>query len=159
MMAKVYQVIFGELPEEPAAITATTEVAVANCLNAMWTQYNVCLTTYNHLQSKFNKKQSSWDDASSQAMGILNRAIDAGIWDKIKGKNAKESWDWFKLKYAKQSFLQLMEHFHIMKDQKINLSDPNPQLALFMPLPGPSKLHDMLCNGLHHPSLQPLADH
>ena len=45
---------------------------------------------------------------------------------------SKEAWDWLKTKYAKQSHLELMEHFRFMKDQKIDLSDPNPQLAAYM---------------------------
>ena len=47
-------------------------------------------------------------------------------------KTAKETWDWLKNKYAKSSHLEIMEHFWFLKDQKINLSDPNPQLAAFM---------------------------
>jgi len=58
--------------------------------------------------------------------------LDIGIWDQIKEKTAKESWEWLKTKYTKQSHLEVLEHFCFMKDQKFDLSDPNPQLATFM---------------------------
>jgi len=87
---------------------------------------------YSHLVGKYNCKLSSWTDANSQAMGILNEALNIGIWDQIKEKTAKESWEWLKTKYTKQSHLEVLEHFHFMKDQKFDLSDPNLQLATFM---------------------------
>jgi len=65
-------------------------------------------------------------------MGIFNQALDIGIWDQIKDKTAKESWEWLKNKYAKQSHLEVLEHFRFMKDQRFDLSDPNPQIAAFM---------------------------
>jgi len=65
-------------------------------------------------------------------MGIFNRALDIGIWDQIKDKTAKASWEWLKSKYAKQSHLEVLEHFRFMKDQRFDLSDPNPQIATFM---------------------------
>ena len=75
---------------------------------------------------------SSFNNANSQAMGIFNQALDIGIWDQVKVKTAKETWDWLKEKYAKSSHLKIMEHFQFLKDQKIDLSNPNPQLAAFM---------------------------
>jgi len=90
------------------------------------------MSSYHHLTTEHNQKIANWNNANSQAIGILNRALEIGIWDQIKDKTARRSWDWLKEKYAKQSHLELMEHFRFIKDQKINLSDPNPQLALFM---------------------------
>ena len=143
MMAKVYEVVNRNttaptesellaVPTAPANITATTAVDVASRLNAMWTQYNVQIQGYNHTLDSYNRRLSAWKDNNSQAMGILNRALDIGIWDQVKEKTAAESWTWLKTKYAKHSHLELMEHFRFIKDQKINLSDSNPQLAAFM---------------------------
>ena len=143
MMTKVYDVVNGtttapaesELlaaPTAPANITATTAADVAQRLNAMWTQYNVQIQGYNHTLDLYNRRLSAWKDNNSQAMGILNQALEIGIWDQIKEKTAAESWTWLKSKYAKYSHLEIMEHFHFIKDQKINLPDPNPQLATFM---------------------------
>ena len=98
----------------------------------MWTQYQAEMMGYSHLVGEYNRKLLSWTDANSQAMGILNQALDIRIWDQIKEKTAKELWDWLKTKYAKQSHLEVLEHFHFLKDQKFDLSDPNPQLATFM---------------------------
>jgi len=143
MMAKVYQVVYGELlrpkdnerptaPTVPTTITAQTDGPTATRLSAMWMQYNVQMSEYNHLQADFNRRRSNFNDANSQAMGIFNRALDAGLWDQIKAKNAKMSWDWLKEKYEKQSFQEILEHFRFMKEQRIDLSNPNPQLTLFM---------------------------
>ena len=143
MMAKVYNVVNGTMikpadseapvaPTEPAEITATVDSTTALRSSAMWLQYNIRMSSYHHLVTKHNRKIANWNDANSQAMRILNRALEIGIWDQIKDKTARRSWDWLKEKYAKQSHLELMEHFHFIKDQKIDLSDPNPQLALFM---------------------------
>ena len=143
MMAKVYSVVSGETvkpaedtrpvaPTEPADISTAADAAGVARLNAMWTQYQVRMANYNHLLTEFNRKVSSWNDANSQAMGIFSRALQNGIWDQIKTFNSKQSWDWLKEKYAKKSHLETMEHFRFMKDQRIDLSDPNPQLAAFM---------------------------
>ena len=83
MMAKVYAVITGTTarpadntrptaPTEPNAVTETSDTATVNRLNAMWTQYNVRMSNYNHLLAEFNRKDANWVDANSQAMGILN---------------------------------------------------------------------------------------
>ena len=143
MIAKVYGVITGDTvkpadnqrPQEPSppdAITNETDTNAVARLNALWNQYNVQLTSYNQQINVYNRKMSSWNDSNSQAMGIFNRALDIGIWDQVKAKTAKETWDWLKDKYAKSSHLEIMEHFQFLKDQKIDLSGPNPQLAAFM---------------------------
>ena len=143
MIAKVYGVITGDTvkpadnqrPQEPSPPDAITNETNANAvarLNALWNQYNVQLTSYNQQINVYDRKMSSWNDSNSQAMGIFNRALDIGIWDQVKAKNAKDTWDWLKDKYAKSLHLEIMEHFRFLKDQKIDLSDPNPQLAAFM---------------------------
>jgi len=143
MMAKVYNVITGDItkPNEDTCLSAPTKPIVINNqtpavnipkLQAMWMQYQVEMMGYSHLVGEYNRKLSSWTDANSQVMGILNRALDIGIWDQIKEKTAKESWEWLKTKYTKQSHLKVLEHFRFMKDQKFDLSDPNPQIATFM---------------------------
>ncbi|KIJ93333.1 hypothetical protein K443DRAFT_12947, partial [Laccaria amethystina LaAM-08-1] len=143
MMAKVYSVVNGDstlpavnsrptAPAEPTTIDDTTAGTDLNRLNAMWTQYQVRMTNYNHLLAEYNRKVSNWKDANSQAMGIFSRALQIGIWDQVKEKNSKETWDWLKDKYVKHSFMEILEHFRYIKDQKIDLSDPNPQLATFM---------------------------
>jgi len=143
MMAKVYGVIIGDTskpnedtrpsaPAKPIVINNQTPVVDIPKLQAMWMQYQVEMMGYSHLVGEYNHKLSNWTDANSQAMGILNRALDIGIWDQIKEKTAKESWEWLKTKYAKQSHLEVLEHFCFMKDQRFDLSDPNPQLAIFM---------------------------
>jgi hypothetical protein len=143
MMAKVYSVVNGAstlpavnsrptAPAEPTTIDNTTAGTDLNRLNAMWTQYQVRMTNYNHLLAEYNQKVSTWNDANSQAMGIFSRALQIGIWDQVKEKNSNETWDWLKDKYAKHSFMEILEHFRYIKDQKIDLSDPNPQLATFM---------------------------
>ena len=143
MIAKVYGVITGETvkpaentrpsePTPPDAITTETDNTTVTRLNALWNQYNVQLVSYNQQMNVYERKMSSWNDSNSQAMGIFNRALDIGIWDQVKAKTAKETWDWLKDKYAKSSHLEIMEHFRFLKDQKIDLSDPNPQLAAFM---------------------------
>ena len=143
MIAKVYGVITGDTvepaedsrPQEPTppdAITNQTEPAVITQLNALWNQYNVPLISYNQQMNVYERKMSSWNDSNSQAMEIFNQALDIGIWDQVKVKTAKETWDWLKDKYAKSLHLEIMEHFWFLKDQKINLSNPNPQLTTFM---------------------------
>jgi len=143
MMAKVYNVVNGTTtkpadtevpvaPTEPPEIAATADSTVALRSQAMWQQYNIRMSKYHHLVSEYNRRNANWNDANSQAMGIFNRALDIGIWDQIKEKTAKESWEWLKNKYAKQSHLEVLEHFRFMKDQRFDLSDPNPQIAAFM---------------------------
>jgi len=119
-------------PTEPAEIAATADSTVALQSQAMWQQYNICMNKYHHLVSEYNRRNTNWNDANSQVMGIFNRALDIGIWDQIKDKTAKTSWEWLKAKYVKQSHLEVLEHFRFMKDQKFDLSDPNPQIATFM---------------------------
>jgi len=143
MMAKVYNVVNGTTtkpadtevpvaPTEPPEIAATADSTVALRSQAMWQQYNIRMSKYHHLVTEYNRQNANWNNANSQAMGIFNQALDIGIWDQIKDKTAKESWEWLKNKYAKQSHLKVLEHFRFMKDQRFDLSDPNPQIAAFM---------------------------
>jgi len=99
MMAKVYSVITGNTskpnedthpsaPSKPIVINNQTPAVNIPKLQAMWMQYQVEMMGYSHLVSEYNRKLSSWTDANSQAMGILNQALDIGIWDQIKDKTA-----------------------------------------------------------------------
>jgi hypothetical protein len=65
MMAKVYSVVNGDstlpavnshptAPAEPTTIDNTTAGTDLNRLNAMWTQYQVRMTNYNHLLAEYN---------------------------------------------------------------------------------------------------------
>jgi len=83
MMAKVYSVITGDTskpnedtcpsaPAKPIVINNQTPAVDIPKLQAMWTQYQVEMMGYSHLISEYNRKLSSWTDANSQAMGILN---------------------------------------------------------------------------------------
>jgi len=102
MMAKVYSIIIGNTIKptddtypsalaKPIVINNQTSAVNIPKLQAMWTQYQVVMMGYSHLIGKYNCKLLSWTDANSQAMGILNQALDIGIWDQIKEKTAKES--------------------------------------------------------------------
>ena len=134
MIAKVYGIITrdtvkpadNQRPQEPSppdAITAETDNATVTWLNTLWIQYNVQLVSYNQQMNIYERKMSSWNDSNSQATGIFNRALDIGIWDQVKAKTTKETWDWLKERYTKSSHLEIMEHFQFLKDQKIDLSD------------------------------------
>jgi len=101
MMAKVYSVIISDTtkppddtcpsaPAKPIVINNQTASVDIPKLQAMWTQYQVEMRGYSHLIGEYNHKLSSWTDANSQAMGILNSALHIGIWDQIKEKTAKE---------------------------------------------------------------------
>jgi len=94
MMAKVYSIVKGDTkkpaetsqpaaPTEPADISTAQDTATLNRLNALWAQYNVRMNTYNHLLTEYGRKVSNWNDANSQAMGILkpsprNRDLGSG---------------------------------------------------------------------------------
>jgi hypothetical protein len=86
MMAKVYNAILGDskkpnnnsqptAPTSPPIITAATIIMEIPKIQAMWTQHQVQMSTYNHLLGEWNCKNSSWVDVNFQAMGILNQAL------------------------------------------------------------------------------------
>jgi len=83
MMAKVYSVVISDTtkpaddtcpspPAKPIVIANNTPAGDIPKLQAMWTQYQVEMMSYNHLLGKYNCKLSNWTDANSQAMGIFN---------------------------------------------------------------------------------------
>jgi len=83
MMAKVYSIITGDTskpnedtrpstPAKPIVINNQTPAVNIPKLQAMWMQYQVEMMGYSHLVGEYNRKLSSWTDANSQAMGILN---------------------------------------------------------------------------------------
>jgi len=51
------------------------------------------MSAYNHFLGEYNQNLSTWTDGNSQAMGIINQALEIRIWDQSKAKTAKESWD------------------------------------------------------------------
>ena len=139
----------------PDTITVQTDVTGVTCLNALWSQYNIQLNSYNQKVNVYDRRVSSYNDANSQAMGIFNWALDIRIWDQVKAKPAKATWDWLKEKYIKSSHLGIMEHFQFLKYQKIDLSDPNPQLTSFMNKTGVLAFLPLQSSTLNKLSYQP----
>jgi len=83
MMAKVYNIINGTTtkpvdtevpvaPTEPPEIAATADSTMALRSQAMWQQYNIRMSKYHHLVTEYNRRNTNWNDANSQAMGIFN---------------------------------------------------------------------------------------
>jgi len=77
MMAKVYNVVNGTTtkpadtevpvaPTEPPEIAATTNSTVALRSQAMWQQYNICMSKYHHLVSEYNRRNAGEGRADAE---------------------------------------------------------------------------------------------
>ena len=113
-------------PSEP------TQPDQATATSTQWVGYQALMTRYLGRLDAHKKTEAAYKDANSSARGILSLALDIGIWDQVKDKSAHEAWTWIKEKYAKEQFIKILDNFRFLKDTKIDLSNPNPQLAAFM---------------------------
>jgi len=133
LITKVMGVIDGSVTAQTAA--APTEPAMPtgnNVFTTNWTTYSAQIACYATQLSEWKHANSTYKDANSTAYGIFSSSLDIGIWDQVKNKLAKEIWDCLKTKYGKEAFVEVLDDFRYLRDLKIDLSDPNPQLANFM---------------------------
>jgi hypothetical protein len=112
-------------PTEPPMPANTTPAAE-------WPVYTAKLTAWQIKHAAWKKARSEFNDLDGKTKGLFAVALDVGIWDQCKTKSAKEIWDWLKTKYGKEAFVKVLEDFRYIRDLKIDLSDPNTQLADFM---------------------------
>jgi len=99
---------------------------------AEWTTYNARFNTWNQKNQVWIKKDTDYAADNAKAKGIFAMALDISIWEQVKEKTANKIFDWLKDKYGKEAFIEVLEDFQYICNLKINLSDPNPQLANFM---------------------------
>ena len=96
-----------------------------------WSCYGVLIGQYNLQMDKYSKAKKEFDDQDLKAKGVLNMCLTPGIWDQIKKKSAAEAWTWLRAQYSICQFVETLEDFKFLITFKLNLSDPNPQLAKF----------------------------
>ena len=113
-------------PLEP---TAPTDPATTS---NQWQTYGTRYTIWQSKHAAWKKQDDNYAADNSKAKGIFSLGLDIGIWDQVKEMTAKEIWDWLKTQYGKEAFIKVLEDFRYIRDLKIDLSDPNPQLANFM---------------------------
>ena len=99
---------------------------------AEWTAYNARFNTWDSKYKSWKKQDTEYANDNAKAKGIFSLALAIGIWDQVKEKTANEIWEWLKTNYGKEAFIEVLEDFRYIRDLKIDLSDPNPQLANFM---------------------------
>ena len=97
MMAKVYNVINSNTvkptdntcptaPTEPADISTAADTGAVNCLNALWTQYNIRMNAYNHSLGEYNQKVSTWTVATPKPWEFLTKLSKSGSGIRLRQK-------------------------------------------------------------------------
>jgi len=113
-------------PSIPTGTPATgTTVAVPPTADD-WSMYNALLKQYEWYErdnEKYLKKRG-------EAYGVLNQALDIGIWEQVKGMEPAAAWTWLRTNFAVQQFVEILEDFNVLKFFKLDLSDPAPNSAL-----------------------------
>ena len=109
-------------PTIPVGATAT-----AAPTTAQWAQYNAELGQF----ERQNKLQDKFDDMNGKAKGALNQSLSPGIWEQVKAMTAATAWTWLRTTFARQQFVEILEDYKILTAFKVDLSDPNPQIAKF----------------------------
>ena len=135
MMANLIGVLDGTFVA-PSPIAETkpdlpTSTGDAPATATEWSRYGVLIGQYNLQMDKYSKAKKEFDDQDLKAKGVLNMCLTPGIWDQIKKKSAAEAWTWLRAQYSICQFVETLEDFKFLITFKLDLSDPNPQLAEF----------------------------
>jgi len=120
----------------PSAITVTEPqipVVVGSTVPTLtdWVQYNALLLQYNSQYNWHRKAQKDYNKKNLKALGVLNICLSTGIWNQVKDMTAANAWTWLHTSYARIQFIKVLEDFRILTTFKLDLSDPNPQIARF----------------------------
>jgi hypothetical protein len=113
------------MPDAPTSTEETPATATA------WARYGVLIGQYNLQMDKYSKAKKEYDDQNMKAQGVLHVCLSTGIWDQVKKKSAAETWAWLHAQYSVRQFVEVLEDFKSLINFKLDLSDPNPQLADF----------------------------
>jgi hypothetical protein len=81
------------------------------------------------MASLLSKKK--YDDQNIKTLGVLHICLSTGIWDQVKKKSAAKTWAWLCAQYSVQQFVKILEDFKSLINFKLDLSDPDPQIADF----------------------------
>ena len=91
-------------PVEPATLTGTVTATE-------WAAYTAQFNTWNIKNIAWNSAKKEFNESNVKAKGLFSATLDIGIWDQCKTKMAKEIWDWLKMKYGKEQFVEVLEDF------------------------------------------------
>ena len=80
---------------------------------------------------RYTKALEKYNKRHGEALGVLNQSLDSGIWEQVKEMTPAQAWTWLRTTYATQQFVEVFEDFKILTSFKIDLSDPNIQIAKF----------------------------
>ena len=97
-----------------------------------WAHYQALTQTYGMNLKEYNASKKEFLDKQQKAMGILNMTLIIGIWEQVQYKTAADAWTWLHTQYATCQFIKVLEDFKFLTSFKLDLSDPNPQLADFI---------------------------
>jgi hypothetical protein len=114
-------------PPMPAMTPATGTTAAALPSAVELSFYQVQLGQY----KRYNRALEKYQRRRGEALGVLNQSLDIGIWEQVKEMEPAATWAWLHTSYATQQFVEVLKDFKILTSFKIDLSDPNPQLAKF----------------------------
>ena len=114
-------------PTIPVGSAAAGSTAAAGPSSQDWSLYNAQLGQFD----RYTKALEKYQRRHGEALGVLNQSLDNGIWEQVKDMSPAAAWEWLRTTYATQQFVEVLEDFKILTSYKIDLSDPNPQLAKF----------------------------
>jgi len=137
MMMDIKAVVTGTLRapitglSEPAIPTGTPATTAGGQptppTSGEWSQYNALLAQF----ERQNKAQKEFDEKNLRAMGVLSKTLITGIWEQVRLMTTAKAWTWLETSYSRQQFVEILEDFKVLINFKIDLSDPNPQIAKF----------------------------
>jgi hypothetical protein len=114
-------------PTIPTRTPATGTAAAVAPTSQDWSLYNAQLGQFD----RYSKALEKYSKQHGEALGVLNQSLDNGIWEQVKDMTPAQAWAWLCTTYATQQFVEVLEDFKILTSFKIDLSNPNPQLAKF----------------------------
>ena len=132
LIARVMGIIDGSITQQTLAEPTEPPMPTGTTTAADWTAYGAKINRYATLLAEWRHVKNKYSENNETTHGIFSSSLDIGIWEQVKEKSAKEIWDWLKTKYGKEAFVEVLDDFRYLRDLKIDLSDPNPQLANFM---------------------------
>jgi len=116
--------------QEPTIPTGTPAVGTALAVaptSQDWSLYNVQLGQFD----RYTRANEKYLKRYGEALGVLNQSLNYGIWEQVKDMTPATAWAWLRTTYTTQQFVEVLEDFKILTSFKIDLSDPNIQIAKF----------------------------
>ncbi|PPQ93403.1 hypothetical protein CVT25_004695 [Psilocybe cyanescens] len=114
----------GAAPTAPPSLTPA-----ADALSI--TRYQAMYQVYQHEADAYAKTQKDYTEANNKARGLLSLTLAVNIYEQVQNKTAREAWVWLETNFATEQFVETLETFKKLRDFKMDLSEPNPQIAFF----------------------------